>query len=79
MLEDNPDQGRKLAPLFKDPEDLVATLALGNTLANAVLIGFVVWILSPTYGNEFVTGAAALLAIALRKRTRSSTASPGPR
>lgn len=61
MLEDNPAQGRKLAPLFKDPEDLVATLAFGNTLANATLIGIVVWILAQTYKNEFLTAAAALI------------------
>lgn len=63
MLEDDPEQGRKLAPLFKDPEDLVATLAFGNTLANAILIGVVVWILSRTYRDEFLTGAGALVVI----------------
>jgi CBS domain containing-hemolysin-like protein len=63
MLEDNPEHGRKLAPLFRDPEDLVATLAFGNTLANATLIGFVVWILSRTYHNEFLTAATALVLI----------------
>ena len=63
MLEDNPAQGRKLAPLFKDPEDLVATLAFGNTLANALLIGIVVWILKWTYKNEFLTATLALIGI----------------
>ncbi|HEX7863075.1 MAG TPA: hemolysin family protein [Verrucomicrobiae bacterium] len=63
MLEDNPANGQKLAPLFKDPEDLVATLAFGNTLANALLIGLVVWILSRTYRSEFITGAIALIGI----------------
>jgi len=63
MLEDNPAQGRKLAPLFQDPEDLVATLAFGNTLANALLIGIVVWILAWTYKNEFLTATIALLGI----------------
>src|SRR5688500_10208790 len=60
MLEDNPAEGQRLAPLFKDPEDLVATLAFGNTLANAILIGTAVWVLSQTYRSEFVTAAAAL-------------------
>ena len=63
MLEDNPEHGRKLAPLFNDPEDLVATLAFGNTLANATLIGLVVWILARSYRNEFLTGAIALVVI----------------
>lgn len=63
MLEDNPAQGRKLAPLFDDPEDLVATLAFANTLANATLIGIVVWILAQTYNNEFLTATAALVVI----------------
>ena len=63
MLEDNPAQGQKLAPLFKDPEDLVATLAFGNTLANALLIGLVIWTLSRTYRSEFISGAIALIGI----------------
>src|SRR5687768_12348302 len=63
MLEDNPEQGRKLAPLFADPEDLVATLAFANTLANATLIGLVVWILARSYQNEFLTAAIALVVI----------------
>jgi len=63
MLEDNPEHGRKLAPLFDHPEDLVATLAFGNTLANAILIGTVVWILAQTYNNEIITAAVALLII----------------
>ena len=63
MLEDNPAQGRKLAPLFQDPEDLVATLAFGNTLANALLIGIVVWILAWTSKSEFLTATISLIGI----------------
>jgi putative hemolysin len=63
MLEDNPARGRKLAPLYKDPEDLVATLAFGNTLANALLIGIVVWILAWTYKNEFLSATITLFGI----------------
>ena len=63
MLEDDPAQGRRLAPLFEDPEDLVATLAFGNTLANATLIGTAVWILAQTYRSEFLTAAAALTVV----------------
>jgi CBS domain containing-hemolysin-like protein len=65
LLEDNPEHGRKLAPLFNDPEDLVAMLAFGNTTANALLIGFVVWILSRTYQNEIAVGATALVLLLL--------------
>lgn len=61
MLEDNPAEGQRLAPLFKDPEDLVATLAFGNTMANAILIGTTVWVLSQTYRSEFLTAASALI------------------
>ena len=61
MLEDNPAEGQRLAPLYKDPEDLVATLAFGNTLANALLIGTAVWVLSQTYRSEFLTAATALI------------------
>ena len=61
MLEDNPAEGRRLAPLFKNPEDLVATLALGNTLANATVIGMPVWVLANSFFSEFWTGAFTLL------------------
>jgi len=44
MLEDKPKDGQRLAPLFGNPEDLVATLAFGNTLANAAVIGIPVWV-----------------------------------
>jgi putative hemolysin len=39
MLEDDPAAGRKIAPLFASPEDLVAALAFGNTVSNAIIIG----------------------------------------
>ncbi len=63
MLEDNPKQGERLAPLFKNPEDLVATLAFGNTLSNAVLIGTAVWVLAHTYRNELLTALGTLLLV----------------
>jgi putative hemolysin len=61
MLEDKPEEGRRLAPLFKSPEDLVATLAFGNTLANAAVIGMAVWVLANSYYSELVTGAVTLV------------------
>src|SRR5688572_124648 len=63
MLEDKPDDGRRLAPLFKNPEDLVATLAFGNTLANATVIGTVVWVLVNSFYSEWLMGAMALLVL----------------
>src|SRR5687768_15143920 len=63
MLEDNPAQGRRLAPLFENPEDLVAALAFGNTLSNAILIGTAVWVLANTYGNQFFTALATFLLV----------------
>ena len=65
MLEDDPEQGRRLAPLFQDPEDLVATLAFGNTLANATVIGAAVWILANSYRSEFLTGLLTLIVLLL--------------
>jgi putative hemolysin len=61
MLEDRPADGRRLAPLFKNPEDLVATLAFGNTLANATVIGMVVWVLFNSYYSELLMGGLTLL------------------
>jgi CBS domain containing-hemolysin-like protein len=63
MLEDHPEQGRRLAPLFHNPEDLVAALAFGNTLSNAILIGIAVWVLANTYRSEFLTALATLLLV----------------
>ncbi len=65
MLEDRPSDGRRLEPLFRNPEDLVATLAFGNTLANATVIGVVVWVLSNSYIHEFISGAATLVSLLL--------------
>jgi putative hemolysin len=65
MLEDKPAEGRRLAPLFTHPEDLVATLAFGNTLANATVIGMAVWVLANSSFSQFLTGAATLLLLLL--------------
>jgi putative hemolysin len=63
MLEDNPESGQKIAPLFQKPEDLVATLAFGNTVANATIIGLTVWVLAHTYLVQFFTGISVLVFI----------------
>ena len=46
MLEDDPPAGQKIAPLFAVPDDLVAALAFGNTVANAFIIGLAAWALA---------------------------------
>jgi putative hemolysin len=46
LIEDNPDKGSRLAGFFSNPQDLLATLALGNTFANGVIIGLTVWIIT---------------------------------
>jgi len=61
MLEDKPEEGQRLAPLFKNPEDLVATLAFGNTLANAAVIGMPVWVLARTQYSDFLTATLTLV------------------
>lgn len=55
--------GRKIAALFARPEDLLATLALGNTVANAALIGLAVWVLSYTYFSQPAVGMLAFLLV----------------
>jgi putative hemolysin len=65
MVEDKPAEGRRIAPLFEGPDDLVATLAFGNTIANATVIGLAVWVLAYSSLPELLTGLStfALLLI----------------
>src|SRR5205814_1024287 len=46
LIEDNPGQGRRLAGFLSQPQDLLATLAFGNTFANGLIIGLTVWIIT---------------------------------
>jgi putative hemolysin len=46
LVEDNPAEGPGLALLFSKPQDLLATLAFGNTFANGTIIGLTVWIIT---------------------------------
>src|SRR5688572_29778552 len=61
MLEDKPEAGRKIAPLFAEPEDLVATLAFGNTVANAFIIGISAWAM--VHSGWMAVGALTLILI----------------
>lgn len=57
LAEDEASQ--RTARLFSRPEDLVATLALGNTLANAAIIGVAVWILAHSTLSQALLGTSA--------------------
>jgi hypothetical protein len=50
MLEENPEAGRKIEPLFAKPDDLVATVAFGNTFSNAFIIGISAWAFAHSVG-----------------------------
>ncbi len=58
MLEDAPEAGRKIAPLFAQPDDLVAAVAFGNTVSNAFIICISVWFLEH---SAWITVAAFVL------------------
>lgn len=43
LADTAPERAAKLMPLFESPQDLLAAIILGNTLANGALIGIAVW------------------------------------
>jgi putative hemolysin len=61
MLEDKPEAGKRIAPLFAEPDDLVAALAFGNTVSNAFIIGIAAWALAHSW--LMALGAFALVLI----------------
>ncbi|MBI4662876.1 MAG: HlyC/CorC family transporter [Verrucomicrobia bacterium] len=44
LAERTPEQGKKVVRLLSEPEDLLATIVLGNTFANAGLVGTALWL-----------------------------------
>lgn len=44
LVERFPQRGEKVMQLLGEPQDLLATIVLGNTFANAGLLGIVLWI-----------------------------------
>lgn len=58
-------EGKRISGLFEHPEDLVATLALGNTLANAAIIGLAVWTLANTSLSQGLFGALTFALVLL--------------
>lgn len=44
LVEDSPDFGKEVRNLLAEPQDLLATIVLGNTFANAGIIGTLLWL-----------------------------------
>lgn len=44
LAERSPDLGNKVVRLLNEPQDLLATIVLGNTFANAGLVGTALWL-----------------------------------
>mgnify|MGYP000424568325 CR=1 FL=1 len=63
LLEKNSAAGRVVAELLAQPQELLATLALGNTFANAVIVAVVAWsVLEREWGwAAAILGALLLL------------------
>jgi putative hemolysin len=60
LEEHHPVQGALIARLLARPQDLLATLVLGNTVANAALVGIVLWVILEQ-GSAPLFAASALL------------------
>lgn len=66
LAERSPGLGGSVAALLKEPQDLLATIVLGNTLANSALIALALWMsLSVTGAHLGLTLAGAFLLILL--------------
>jgi putative hemolysin len=61
MLEDKPEAGKRIAPLFAEPDDLVAALAFGNTVSNAFIIGISAWALAHSWLMALAAFALVLI------------------
>lgn len=59
LVERSPELGEKVLRLLKDPQDLLATIVLGNTLANAGLVSTLLWV-QLDYGWPFHLAMAGL-------------------
>ena len=67
LAEKNPRAGKIVAALLEHPQDLLATLALGNTFANAAMLAVALrmvfnahWALAPDAARAAGAGAARL-------------------
>ena len=64
LAEKHPRAGRIVGDLLAQPDDLLATLALGNTFANAAVIAAALWMIFDAQRPFFLT-LAALVALVL--------------
>lgn len=64
LAEKHPRAGKIVTELLERPDDLLATLALGNTFANAAVIAVALWMIFDEQRPFFLT-LAALLALVL--------------
>lgn len=67
LVEQSPDAGKKVAQLLKEPQDLLATIVLGSTVANAGLVSTLLWV-ELAHGwpsNIAVAGLAAVFLLIL--------------
>ncbi|MGH8023383.1 MAG: hemolysin family protein [Limisphaerales bacterium] len=64
LAEKRPRAGKKVARLLERPDDLLATLALGNTFANAAVIAAGLWLVFDAQRPLFLT-LAVLVALVL--------------
>ena len=64
LAEKRPRAGKIVGELLERPDDLLATLALGNTFANAAVIAIALWMIFDEQGSFFLT-LVALVALVL--------------
>jgi putative hemolysin len=62
IAEKNPRAGKIVAALLEHPQDLLATLALGNTFANAAMLAVALWMV---YDAQWTLARALLAMVAL--------------
>jgi len=64
LAEQYPRRGKIIRDMLEHPDDLLATIALGNTFANAAVIAVALWMIFDEQGPFFLT-LAALIALVL--------------
>jgi putative hemolysin len=64
LAERHPRAGKRVGDLLERPDDLLATLALGNTFANAAVIAAALWLILDANRPFFLT-MAVLIALVL--------------
>lgn len=65
LAEREPARGGRVATLLEKPQELLATIVLGNTVANAALVALAAWMILHHGWSEFVTlpGVLALILV----------------